>query len=152
MVMPSYTHQLTWHLPSPAVKRSKLDAQAKPGQSSGSGPTKTVVKVAPKKTDKVDMSAFGLAPPRNSAGTRRPVPKADAVSSLLSGLNSTIMNGQANSKTVLNTALEIKPRYNGKPRKTVRFQPDDKLVAIQWIENRDDDEYEVSCYFHIDVA
>lgn len=107
--------------------------------------TKTVVKVVAKKNNGngADLSALGLTAPKPTK-TARPAPK-DAVGSLLSNLNSTLINGQANAKLMKISNLDSKPvRASGKPRKTVSFKSDADLVKIKWIENRDSDEYEVS--------
>jgi hypothetical protein len=139
--MLSVREKLMAHLNIPATKKPKVEPQVKTPATTA----KTVVKVAPKKTDAVDMSAFGFATPQPKVRRLIAAPKVDAISSLLSGLNSTMMNGQSNAKMSQSVSADVKPlRTSGKPRKSVRFAPEGKLEAIKIIENRDDDNYEVS--------
>lgn len=125
------------------AKKPKVEPQVK----TLAPPAKTVVKVASKKTDGVDMSAFGLTAPQPKVRRTAAPQKVDAISSLLSGLNPTMMNGQSNAKMSQSTSVDVKPiRASGKPRKSVRWEPEGQLVKIKWIENRESDEYDVSSH------
>jgi hypothetical protein len=129
-----------------AKKKTKIETAKAVATSKTTLNGKTVVKIAAKKNNNADMSAFGLASsapkPKRLVSTSRP----DAVTSLLSGLNPAALNSQTNSRSGQDTVPQASSSKVGKKKSglRVRFKEGDELEMVQIIENRDDKSYEVS--------
>ena len=131
-----------------AKKKAKIESAKAVPTSKPTLNGKTVVKVAAKKNNNADMSAFGLASsapkPKRLVSTSRP----DAVTSLLSGLNPAALNSQTNSRSGQDSVPQASSSKLGKKKLglRVRFKEGDELEMVKLIENRDDKAYEVSAF------